>query len=117
MLRLRGLIRDNVVPDIQVKMLKLCLSDDENGIVIPTSRLYNNLEYRNDYVFREILADRINAKQTLLPLTIRKIKIYTNTLKELEVANLIEKIENMSTNGQVPITMRKYLLYNQCRAG
>lgn len=110
-------IRKSVIPDIQVKLLKLCLNEDENGIIMPiTERDSHNLDFRADCVLQEVIIGKIKQKQENLPLVIRKRRLYEDTLKKEKEERLKQNFEKLLDTKTVPIKMRKYLLYQEIRA-
>lgn len=115
MLRVRGTIRESVIPDIQVKILALCLDDNENGILLSsTQRVSKSMDFRADWALRDIITTKIQNQQKAIPLTLRKKMLYDNTLKETKSLSIIEKLSDYEI---LPINMRKLLLYKDCRAG
>ena len=60
MLSLENNIRKEIIPDVQTKILELCLSDDENGLFIQsTKRKSQVLEFRADWALKDIISERI----------------------------------------------------------
>ncbi len=110
-------IRNFIVPDISVKLLDLCLSSDENGILMPPiHRRTKMIDYRADVTLKEMIEQKLKDKELMLPLTLRKRKLYE--ISVCKKKNCSEnKLEEMFSSGVVPITMRKHLLCKQCRAG
>lgn len=97
MINLRAQIRESIIPDSSVKLMALCLSEEENEIFMPaTRRKSRELEYRGDWALQEIISERI-----------ARDKARTNR----------DKIEKLVNNGPTPIVLRKLLLYKQARAG
>ena len=90
-------VRASIIPDSSVKLMALCLSDDDNEIFMPsTHRQAKELEFRADWALQEIIKERIKRE--------------TERIRQ-------DKIEYIFCNGPVPIILRKLLLYNQARAG
>ncbi len=110
-------VRKMIIPDISVKILDLCLSDGENGIsAVTTQRESGVSDYRCDSVLQEVISLRITEGYKALPLTLRKRKIYEDTLKEQK--ELLQNcIDNMLQNGIAPIILRKHLLCKHSMAG
>lgn len=110
-------IRESVIPDIQVRLLKLCLNEDENGIILPiTKRDSHNMVFRADWVLQEVISDKIKQKQENIPLVIRKRRLYEDALKKEKEERLKQNFEKLLGTKTVPIKMRKYLLYQEIRA-
>ena len=108
-------IRDAIIPDIQVKLLALCLSDDENGILTSTQRKANSLDFQADIALRDLINQRINNNSKALPLVMRKRQLYEKRIKESKEENdIIKRLEDFTT---VPLMLRKHLLYKESRAG
>lgn len=108
-----GHIRKSIIPDIQVKMLELCLSDGENGIMpCCTERIPKGIDYRTDSVLREVILQRIDQHSKLLPLTQRKKELYN-----IHKKNSVNFLEKLSVYNNLPIFMRKHLLCKGFKAG
>ena len=108
-------IRSAVIPDMQVRLLNLCLNDDENGMqAYVTYRESTSINWHSDSILQEIISDRISNKATLLPIAQRKRKIYEDAVKqkEQEADNFWKTVNNL---GAMPITVRKYLLCQQSK--
>ena len=99
MLIAKGKIRTNVIPDIQVKILALCLNENENGIIPRINNETNLLDYRADQVFQETIKNKIEKQKNIITLELKKSLV--NKLSDFEV---------------LPITMRKHLLCKESRA-
>lgn len=113
-----AILRKSVIPDIQVKILDLFLNDDENGILMPiTKRESKNIEFRADWVLRDVITSRIKQKQECLPFVIRKRQLYEEAIKKDNEEKLKHDLARLCEFKNVPITMRKYLLYQQAKAG
>ena len=114
MLRAKGCIRESVIPDIQVKILKLCLHDNENGVLTPSIDLTTRTpEYRTNLILQEVIKSKIEKQKKAIPITLRKKYLYQNSLKNHTKNILTEKFSQYQI---VPITMRKHILYQECRA-
>lgn len=100
MLIAKGKIRTEVIPDLQVKILALCLSDDENGINPRISTDTKLLSYKADEILRETIQNKIKKSKQAIA-------------SELNFG-LMDKLAQYEV---LPITMRKHLLYKDCRAG
>lgn len=112
------ILRKSVIPDIQVKLLDLCLNDDENGILMPiTKRESKNIEFRADWALQDVITSRIKQKYECVPLVIRKRQLYEESVKKDEEEKLKHSLEQLFEFKNVPITKRKYLLYQRARAG
>lgn len=97
MVKFGAQIRDSIIPDSSVKLMALCLSDDDNELFLPsTQRKSKDIEFRGDWALQEIIQERIKSEQ-------ERIKH--------------DKIEDIFSNGPAPIILRKLLLYKQARAG
>ena len=115
MLRTKGLIRKSVVPDIQVKILELCLSDEENGLLMPsTKRHSNSIDFRADWALKEIISSKIENQKKGVPLVLRKKQLYDKSINHNKISDIYDRIYNIRI---LPITIRKHLLYKDCRAG
>ena len=120
MLNGRLKIRDSVIPDVSVRLLELCLSNDENGIFIPsTQRSSKKLDFRGDWALQEIINERIKKEHTqvAIPLVLRKRELYKKINSNTSNEQKSQKIEELLSSGKTPITLRKLLLYKQSRAG
>ena len=107
-------VRKSIIPDIQTKLLALCLSDDENGVIIPvTQRESRILNYQADYVLKEVIQERIKNNSNILPLALRKKQIYEKSLKEAQKNSVYKQLEEYSV---IPISLRKHLLCKDSRA-
>ena len=109
-------IRRSVIPDISVKILKLCLDESENDFLFScTRRPSGNFEYLNDIVLREVITEKICNKRDFVPITLRKKHLYEKIKNEQSCTeNKLVYLNNMTC---VPITMRKHILYSQVQAG
>lgn len=113
-----AILRKTIIPDIQVKLLDLCLSDNENGILIPiTKRESKNIEFRADWALQDVITSRIKQKQECLPLVIRKRQLYEEAIRKNKEEKLKHGLKQLFEFTNVPIIMRKYLLYQQAGAG
>lgn len=101
-------IRKSIVPDIQVRLLTICLSDNENGIF--TTQRGEDILCDNNFVFKEIISNRINSQH--IPLTQRKKLLYEISKNKKD--NFYEALEDYNI---LPITMRKHMLIKSPRAG
>lgn len=111
-------IRDSVIPDLSVKLLNLCLSTNENEILIPQTQRENcDLNFQADITLKEIITQKINNESKGLPLALRKKKLYEKIILESKKEKKENDFEDIFTLEVVPITMRKHLLCRQCRAG
>lgn len=107
-------IRRPIVPDISVKLLDLCLSPDESGILMPpVQRRSKMLEYCADLTLKELISQRLKDKEAAVPLVMRKRNLYEKS----KAAEKEEPLEEVFFSKVAPITMRKHLLHKQCRAG
>ena len=110
----KPIIRDMVIPDIQVKILKLCLGEDENGIV--TSRAPSKIPietHRTDIALKEIISRKIREHEENISLDLKKKAIYDVSANDI----FNDKLNMLFPSDVVPITMRKHLLYVRTRAG
>lgn len=74
-------VRKEIIPDVQMKMLELCLSDDENGIFMPSTKRKSQVsDFRADWALKDIISERIKNSQRPLPLALRKKKLYEESL-------------------------------------
>ncbi len=111
-------IRKSIIPDIHVKLLDLCLSEDENGILMPiTKRDSKSMDFRMDWALQDVITSRIKQKTECIPLVIRKRQLYEEAIKKDKEEKLKHNLELLFESKNVPITKRKYLLYQQARAG
>lgn len=118
MLPIETRIRESVIPDLSVKMLNLCLEDEEISVLFPpTSRATRTMEYRADVTLKELISEKIKDSSNALPLSLRKKKLYQKTTEEIQNQVAASVIENLRSLQVVPIMMRKHTLYEQCRAG
>ena len=116
MIRCRTQIRDAIIPDASVRLLSLCLSDDENGIVVPiTQRKSKCLDFRAYWALQSVIKERIENKA--IPLVLRKRQLYENATKKEPESNSKLYVNELLALNAVPIFMRKHLLYQDCRAG
>ncbi len=116
MIRRGAQIRECIIPDISVKILNLCLSDDENGILMPiTQRKSKTMDFRADWALQSVIKERIENKT--LPLVLRKKQLYENRKKLDDLEKKSNGLEDLLQTGCAPFLLRKHLLYQQCRAG
>ena len=96
--------RSNIIPSDSVKILSLCLGDDENGILLDKPRLNTNrLEYNQDSILSNMIAQKIQQQKNKVEKRL-KPKVYYNEEQNLS-------LEKIPFNHHVPITLRKHLLY------
>ena len=121
MIERRAKIRTSIIPDSSVKLLELCLSDEENGIFIPTTqRKTSNIEFRGDWALQNVITERIQksySQPNIQPLVLRKRELLKSKKQIKKSTEETQKIEEIFKQGNVPIMMRKFLLYQQIRAG
>ena len=107
-------IRKSIIPDISVKFLDLCLSADENGILMPPlHRESKMMEYRADIALKELISQKLRSRELAIPLAMRKRQLYMNSRNSKSSGDL----DDLFVSGTVPIFMRKHLLCRQSRAG
>ncbi len=103
-------IRKSVIPDDSVKILELCLSTEENGIVLFSSRQkVSDNEYSTDSLLKNLIAAKIKEKVGSLPLTLRKVLIYEKAKKEQISENIDDCLLVFNQFNKMSIVMRKYL--------
>ena len=96
--------RTNIIPSDSVKILSLCLDDDENGILPDEPRLNTNrLEYNRDSILSDMIAQKIQQQKNKVEKRL-KAKVYYN--EELNLS-----LEKMHLSRYVPINLRKHFLY------
>ena len=116
MLKRKTRIREAIIPDISVKLLNLCLGEDENGILMPiTQRKTKDMDFRADWALQNVIKERIEKKA--LPLVLRKKQLYENSIICLEIEKKQPSLDYLFKNGPAPIMMRKHLLNLNSRAG
>ena len=111
-------IRKEVIPNAQIKLLDLCVEQDVDQILMPpTQRKSNTVEFRADWALKDVIKQRIEFNKDVLPLVLRKRKIYEKSLMQFK--NKIETSDYsvFAESDFVPITLRKHLLYLKSRAG
>ena len=111
-------IRDSVIPDIQTKVLRLLLCEEENGICDnKIVKRTNFIEDRTESILKEIVYERIKQAKKGIPLVLRKKIIYEQHINELKIEEETNKLQAVTNSNILPINKRKLLLCKQIRAG
>lgn len=121
MIERRAKFRDSIIPDSSIKLLELCLTDEDNEIFMASTQRYSmNLNFRSDWALQDIISEKLKKhqpKQEILPLVLRKRKLCKNIITTEKPTLKTQKIEELFEGGKAPIMMRKFLLYQQTRTG
>lgn len=109
-------IRETIIPDIQVKMLDLCLSDNTSQMFIPTTpSAQRQISINTDNLYQEIINTRLKNKK-LSRACKNKLLYESVTMEIIDLKEPVPLYEILSTK-IVPITLRKHLLYGHTGAG
>ncbi len=106
----RRSIRASVIPDDSVKILDLCLTSEENGIVISVSRSKNDeVNFFADSALKNLIATKIADNNFQIPLTMRKRLMYERAKKANISKKIVDEFLNFCNYNKISIIMRKYL--------
>lgn len=96
--------RTNIIPSDSVKILSLCLDEDENGIFPNEPQLNTNrLEHNRNSILSNMIAQKIQQQKNKVEKRL-KAKVYYNEDQNLS-------LEKMHLSHYIPINLRKHFLY------